>query len=80
MAKNTPVIETAADRDRFIDSAVTDFLNARTGAAGPLRNVTATAFVSSELSQNNRRPLSTEECAAVDGAAADKLRRRFGGS
>jgi len=80
MAKNTPVLETAAARDRFIDGAVTDFLNTRTGAAGPLRNVSVTAFVSSELSQNNRRTLSVEECAAVEGAAADKLRKRFGGA
>jgi len=74
MSKNTVPIENANERDRFIDKAIEEFLETPT-----MRNASVTASVSGELSRNNRRGLSTDERRAVEGAAADKLRKRFGG-
>lgn len=80
MSENVPQVESAADRDRFISRAVDEFLNTRTGDSAMTRNVSVTAYVSAELSMNNRRPLSTDERASAEAAMGDKLRRRFGGS
>lgn len=80
MPENLVQIENAGERDRFIDRAIDSFLDARTGDSGMTRHIGVTAYVGSELSQNNRRGLSTDEREAVAGACADKMRIRFGGS
>jgi hypothetical protein len=72
--------ENAADRDRFIDKAIEAFLDARTQDSARMRHIECTAYVGSELSQAGRRGLGEQERTAVEAAAADKLRRRFGGA
>jgi hypothetical protein len=80
MPENTVPTENVSEREAFIRRAIDSFHNTRTESPAVMRNVSVTAYVSSELSQNNRRGLSQDERGAVEGAAADKLRQRFGGS
>ena len=73
-------LEDAADRAAFIAKAIDSYHDTRTQSPEVMRHIGATAYVGSELSQADRRGLTGEERGAVEGAAADKLRRRFGGS
>lgn len=80
MPENTVPTENILEREAFIRRAIDSFHNTRMESPDKMRHVSVTAFVSSELSQNNRRTLSADERGAVAGAADDKLRQRFGGS
>lgn len=72
--------EDAADRAKFVSAAIDGYLSTRTGSPEVMRNIDAASYVGAELSQANRRTLSGQERIAVADAAADKLRKRFGGN
>jgi hypothetical protein len=78
--RGIPEPENTADRDHFIDKAISGYLDARTQDSGQMRYIGAHAYVGAELSQAGRRVLSDEEGRAVEAAVDDKLRRRFGGA
>jgi len=79
MPQNTVPAEDVGDRDRFIRAAIDSFHETRLSDAKVMRNISVTAYVGSELSQANRRPLTENEKDAVRAAADGKLARRFGG-
>ena len=80
MPENTVPTENVSEREAFIRRAIDSSHDTRTGSPEVMRNVTVTAYVGSELSQAGRRGLSQDEHLAVQGAADDRLRKRFGGS